>query len=59
MKAKRQVIQLLLGLLLGLTARAAEEPGRIEGVIGSAAGPVSNAWVFVYSAAPREGRVDV
>lgn len=55
MKTKRHVIQLLLGLLVALTARAAEEPGRIEGVIGSAAGPVSNAWVFVYSAAPREG----
>src|SRR5436189_145546 len=56
MKLHPMVSQLLLSLLLGLVAFAAEESGRIEGVIGAAGGKtVSNAWVFVYSAAPREG----
>lgn len=55
MKTTQRIFQLLLGTLLTFTARAAEEPGRIEGVIGSASGPVSNAWVFIYSAGPREG----
>ncbi len=35
---------------------AAEEPGRLEGAVTGVKGvPVSNAWVFVYSAGPREG----
>ncbi len=49
-------VQIVLGLLFVFTASAAEEPGRLEGSIGAAGGQsVSNAWVFVYSAAPREG----
>ena len=55
MKTMRWFGLFSFGLFLTLLARGAEEPGRIEGVIGSANGPVSNAWVFVYSAAPREG----
>jgi hypothetical protein len=56
MKHYALVPQILLGLLVASTLGAAEEPGRLEGVIGAAGGrPVSNAVVFVYSAAPREG----
>lgn len=55
MKTMRWLGLISLGLFLTVFAHGAEEPGRIEGVIGSAAGPVSNAWVFIYSAAPREG----
>lgn len=46
----------LLLLAGALSICAAEEPGRLEGGITGVKGvPVSNAWVFVYSAAPREG----
>lgn len=56
MKLHPIISQLLLGLLMACAVSAAEGQGRIEGVIGGAGGqPVSNAWVFVYSAVPREG----
>ena len=55
MKTTQLFSQLWLSACLAFTLPGAEEPGRIEGVISSAAGSVSNAWVFVYSAAPREG----
>lgn len=56
MKLRLLISQLLLSVLLVFAVNAAEEPGRLEGVIGAAGGKtVSNAWVFVYSAAPREG----
>jgi hypothetical protein len=55
MKTMQWLGRLLVCWFLAHAAQAAEEPGRIEGVIGSANGPVSNAWVFIYSAGPREG----
>src|SRR5262245_5281815 len=56
MKPHAMLSQLFLSLLVAFTLGAAEEPGRLEGVIGGNDGlPVSNAWVFVYSAVPREG----
>ncbi len=46
----------LLLLAATLSISAAEEPGRLEGAVTGVKGvPLSNAWVFVYSAAPREG----
>lgn len=55
MKTGQWIKWLMLVAGLAMAAKAAEEPGRLEGIVGSAAGPVSNAWVFVYSAGPREG----
>ena len=56
MKLHPIVCHLLLSGFVAFTVAGAEEPGRLEGVVGTADGqPVSNAWVFVYSAAPREG----
>ena len=55
MKTMQWLSRLLVCWFFAHAAQAAEEPGRIEGVIGSANGPVSNAWVFIYSAGPREG----
>lgn len=55
MKMIQWIGRLMLMAGLGVAARGADEPGRLEGIVGSAAGPVSNAWVFVYSAGPREG----
>src|SRR6185503_8616340 len=53
---RQALSQLMLFFCMALAVAAAEGPGRLEGVIGAAGGqPVSNAWVFVYSAAPREG----
>lgn len=56
MKLPQIASQLLSSVCLVLAVAGAEEQGRLEGVINGAGGqPVSNAWVFVYSAAPREG----
>jgi hypothetical protein len=56
MKLQQMGGQILWAVCLVAAAVGAEEQGRLEGIIGAAGGqPVSNAWVFVYSAAPREG----
>src|SRR6266498_1668508 len=56
MKLRSRIDQLLPAVFIALTVAGAEEPGRREGVIDGAGGqPLSQAWVFVYSAAPREG----
>ncbi len=56
MKLRSRIDQLLPAVFIALTVAGAEEPGRLEGVIDGAGGqPLSQAWVFVYSAAPREG----
>jgi uncharacterized GH25 family protein len=56
MKLQHRLLALGLLASVAFTAAGAEQPGRLEGVVEGVGGlPVSNAWVFVYSAAPREG----
>jgi hypothetical protein len=56
MKLQHRFLGFLLIASLAFAAIGAEQPGRLEGVVEGVGGlPVSNAWVFVYSAAPREG----
>lgn len=58
MNAYPLLVTLLLSIAATLPrpASAAEEPGRLDGaILGTGGKPVTNATVYVYSAAPREG----